>query len=139
LLIDETIWASLPPFDQDTLQNPEHYRLLDEWRADARWQRLYEVVGDARGTYQPYSTDRFAIFIQPNDALHVYQLDENRNGTFALAIDPQQILNGQRDFRDDVTGWSAVLRERFGVREYTLEVYDEAGALVDDGYILRVP
>jgi hypothetical protein len=88
LMLDEDEWAALPPADRDILNDPQHYRLVTEWRDGERLRLLYAVVGDARGVFPVAVGDNVNVFEQSDGALHVYRLDADRNGIFVARIEP---------------------------------------------------
>jgi hypothetical protein len=139
VLFDEQQWARLSDSVRAVLDDTTHYQLVGEWTDGQNLRRLYEVVGDARGVYEMYTSGGAAIFGQTDNTLHLYRVNADNQGVFEMLIDPQQVRGGQRDFVGD-SGWVARLTPHpIETDAYELEVYDETGALVDDGYLLRVP
>jgi hypothetical protein len=88
LMLDEVEWAALPPADREILNDPQHYRLVTEWRDGERLRLLYAVVGDARGVFPVAVVGDVTVFEQPDGALHVYRLDADRSGIFVARIEP---------------------------------------------------
>jgi len=139
LLFDEQQWARLSDSVRAALDDPTHYQLVGEWTEGQSLRRVYHVVGDARGVYEKYTGGGASLFGQPDNTLHLYRINADNQGVFEMRIDPQQIRDGQREFVGD-SGWTVrLIPHPTEAGAYTFAVYNEAGALVDDDYVLRLP
>jgi hypothetical protein len=137
LLLDAQQWASLPPPDQAILNDPAHYRLIGEWHDADDSRRLFEIVGDARGTYPAHDQNGVVIFEQPDRSLGVYRLDADRNGVFITHIDFAAVQSGALRFEGE-GGWTVELQPS-PTGGYKLQVHDATGEVVDDSFIVHLP
>ncbi len=139
VLFDEQQWTRLSNTAQAMLNDPTHYQLVGEWTQGQSVRRLYHVVGDARGVYEMYVAGGVALFGQPDNALHLYRVNADNQGVFEMRIEPQQIRDGQREFVGDSGIVVRLTPPPTEADAYVFAVYDAAGTLLDDGYVLRLP
>ena len=122
---------------RDILSDPVLYARVGEWGEGSDKQRLYEIVGDARGSYAVYDlAGAIVIFEQPDEALDVYRLDEDRNGIFIVRISRQEVLDGTMDYPGS-EGWTVSL-EPSDAGGYIAAVYDAEASLVDRRFVFYV-
>jgi hypothetical protein len=138
LLLSERQWSALTDDERDLFSDPAHYALAGEWGEGDDRQRLYEITGDARGSYPVYDpAGEVVIFEQPDEALDVYRLDANRNGIYIVRISRQEVLAGKLDY-PGLDGWSATL-EPMDDGGYLVVVRDAENVLVDRRFGFYVP
>jgi hypothetical protein len=138
LLLDDRQWAALTDAERDILNDPAHYMRVGEWGDGDDTQRLYEIIGDARGDYAVYDpAGEIAIFEQPDEALDVYRLDENRNGALVVRISRQEVIAGKMDY-PGFDGWSVSL-DKTDDNGYIVVVRNAEGELVDRGFGFYIP
>jgi hypothetical protein len=132
LVLDAEQWASLPPPDQEIMTDPTHYRLVGEWHDSQDSRRLFEIAGDARGTYPVHDQNGVVVFEQPDRSLDVYRLDENRNGIFVTHIDLGAVASGTLNFEGE-EGWGVDL-QLSPTGGYKLSVRNANGEIADDSF-----
>jgi len=123
LVVSDGEWNTLSVEAQAVFNNPQHYMLEMELKtANGEEGALYRVVGDQFGTIILHEQDDFVLFEQPDGAIHVLQLDENREGRFIGRIEPWRLRNGAYQ-PDEVDSWRVELMSD-AQEEFTISVID---------------